>query len=402
MSEAARVRIRADAPHSTPAPTAGLHAVAPTPAPAAAAATPVLRRPSQGRAHRRLGKSSTLGLMALLVLAAFVFAAGQGAFAIDAARLPGITWNAWLHWWQGAGAASPGASTEQLVFATIRLPRLVMGLAAGAGLGLAGALMQGLFRNPLADPGLIGVSSSAALAAAALIVMGALWFPSVPRSLGSWPLMLSAFVGGLVTTGLIYGLAQTGGGTRIGVMLLAGVAINALAMAGLGLLSFLSTDEQLRNLQLWLMGSLGSTRWPVALAACVVVGIAMALAMRLAQPLNAIALGEAQATLMGVAVERSKRLAVIVAALVVGCITAACGMIGFIGLVAPHWVRLVAGPDHRVVLPASALLGAAMVVFADAFARTVVAPAELPLGVLTALVGVPLFLAMLRQFRRQI
>ena len=124
--------------------------------------------------------------------------------------------------------------------------------------------------------------------------------------------------------------------------------------------------------------------------------------MRLAQPLNAIALGEAQATLMGVAVERSKRISVIVAALVVGCITAACGMVGFVGLVAPHWVRLVAGPDHRVVLPASALLGAAMVVFADAFARTVVAPAELPLGVLTALVGVPLFLAMLRQFRRQL
>ncbi len=402
MSEAARVRISADAPHSTPAPTAGLHAVAPKPAPAAAAATPGLRRPSQGRAQRRLGKSSTLGLMALLVLAAFVFAAGQGAFAIDAARLPGITWNAWLRWWQGAGAASPGASTEQLVFATIRLPRLILGLAAGAGLGLAGALMQGLFRNPLADPGLIGVSSGAALAAAALIVMGALWFPALPRSLGSWPLMLTAFGGGLFTTFLIYGLSQTGGGTRIGVMLLAGVAINALAMAGLGLLSFLSTDEQLRNLQLWLMGSLGSTRWPVALATCAVVAVALLIAQRLAQPLNAIALGEAQASLMGVGVERTKRLAVVLAALVVGCITAGCGMVGFIGLVAPHWVRMLAGPDHRVVLPASALLGAAMVVFADAFARTVVAPAELPLGVLTALVGVPLFLAMLRQFRRQL
>ena len=350
----------------------------------------------------RLQKHQVIALMALLALAALVFACGQGAFAIDAARLPAITWAALQHWWQGSDAAAAGASTEQLVFSTIRMPRLVMGLAAGAGLGLAGALMQGLFRNPLADPGLIGVSSGAALAAAALIVMGALWFPSVPRSLGSWPLMLCAFLGGLVTTGLIYSLAQTGGGTRIGVMLLAGVAINALAMAGLGLLSFLSTDEQLRNLQLWLMGSLGSTRWPVALVACAVVALAAAVAQRLAQPLNAIALGEAQATLMGVAVEPTKRLAVTVAALVVGCITAACGMIGFIGLVAPHWVRMLAGPDHRVVLPASALLGAAMVVFADAFARTVVAPAELPLGVLTALVGVPLFLAMLRQFRRQL
>ena len=406
MSEAARVRASVvvagpDGHHSAKA-ASGLHAVPPSAAPSSGTTATAVRRPSQGRAHRRLTKSATLCLMALLVLAAFVFAAGQGAFAIDAARLPGITWNAWLHWWQGAGAANPGASTEQLVFATIRLPRLIMGLAAGAGLGLAGALMQGLFRNPLADPGLIGVSSGAALAAAALIVMGALWFPSVPRSLGSWPLMLTAFGGGLVTTFMIYGLAQTGGGTRIGVMLLAGVAINALAMAGLGLLSFLSTDEQLRNLQLWLMGSLGSTRWPVAITACGVVAVAMAMAQRLAQPLNAIALGEAQASLMGVGVERTKRLAVVVAALVVGCITAACGMVGFIGLVAPHWVRMLAGPDHRVVLPASALLGAAMVVFADAFARTVVAPAELPLGVLTALVGVPLFLAMLRQFRRQL
>ncbi len=349
----------------------------------------------------RLRPAHTIALMALLALASVVFAAGQGAFAIDAARLPGIGWNALLHWWQGSPSAA-AVPIEQQVFATIRLPRLVMGLAAGAGLGLAGALMQGLFRNPLADPGLIGVSSGSALAAAALIVMGAVWFPELPRSLGSWPLMGAAFVGGLVTTGLIYGLSQTGGGTRIGVMLLAGVAINALAMAGLGLLSFLSTDEQLRNLQMWLMGSLGSTRWPVAISACGVVAVAAVLAQRLAQPLNAIALGEAQASLMGVGVERTKRLAVVVAALVVGCITAACGMVGFVGLVAPHWVRMLAGPDHRVVLPASALLGAAMVVFADAFARTAVAPAELPLGVLTALVGVPLFLAMLRQFRRQL
>ncbi|MGE8318888.1 MAG: FecCD family ABC transporter permease [Comamonas sp.] len=346
----------------------------------------------------RLRKPQVLGLLTLLVLAALVFASGQGAYAIDAARLPGVAWQAWLHWWNGTGEAS----TEQLVFATIRLPRLVMGLAAGAGLGLAGALMQGLFRNPLADPGLIGVSSGAALAAAALIVLGALWFPQLPRTLGSWPLMLTAFAGGLAVVALIYGLAQAGGGTRIGVMLLAGVAINALAMAGLGLLSFLSTDEQLRNLQLWLLGSLGGTRWPVALGAAALVATAVLLAQRLAQPLNAIALGEAQASLLGVAVEPTKRCAVVLAALVVGAITAACGMIGFIGLVAPHWVRLMAGPDHRVVLPASALLGAAMVVFADAFARTIVQPAELPLGVLTALVGVPLFLAMLRQFRRQL
>jgi iron complex transport system permease protein len=284
----------------------------------------------------------------------------------------------------------------------IRLPRLLMGVAAGAGLGLAGALMQGLFRNPLADPGLIGVSSGAALAAAVTIVLGAQWFPELPRTLGSWTLVAMAFAGGLAVTALIHTLAQVGGATRMGLMLLAGVAVNALAMSGLGFLNFISTDEQLRNLQMWLMGSLGGARWGAVALVSAVVTAAVAAGMALARPLNAIALGEAQAVLMGVPVERTKRLAVLVTALAVGAVTAATGIIGFIGLVAPHWVRLVAGPDHRVVVPGSALLGAALVLAADAVARTAVQPAELPLGVLTACIGVPLFLAMLRQFRGKV
>ena len=344
----------------------------------------------------RLSPRTAIGVGAVLVVLALVWASTRGAYAIAPAQL----WQVLL---QALGAApSAEQAPEYLVFINIRLPRLLMGVAAGAGLGLAGALMQGLFRNPLADPGLVGVSSGAALAAAVTIVLGSHWLPDLPRTLGSWTLVGMAFGGGLLVTALIYALAQADGGTRMGLMLLAGVAVNALALAGLGYLNFISTDEQLRNLQMWLLGSLGGARWSAVALVGAIVAVACGLGLALARPLNAIALGEAQAALLGVPVERTKRLAVLVTALAVGAVTAATGIIGFIGLVAPHWVRLVAGPDHRVVLPGSALLGAALVLAADGVARTIVQPAELPLGVLTAFIGVPLFLAMLRQFRSKV
>ena len=331
-----------------------------------------------------------LGLLAM----ALVAGSAQGAYAISPAQL----WNVLRDMVGGSDNPTP----EHLVFVNIRLPRLLLGVAAGAGLGLAGALMQGLFRNPLADPGLIGVSSGAALAAASFIVMGNLWFPDLPRALGSWTLVSMAFMGGLVVTFLIYALAQSQGGTRMGLMLLAGIAVNALAGAGLGYLSFLATDEQLRNLQFWLLGSLGGARWSAVVLVGTIVFIASCAGLTLARPLNAIALGEAQAVLLGVDVERTKRWAIWVCALAVGAVTATTGMIGFVGLIAPHGVRMVAGPDHRIVLPGSALLGAALVLAADAVARTAVKPAELPLGVLTAFIGVPMFLFMLRHFRGRV
>lgn len=296
-----------------------------------------------------------------------------------------------------SGQLEPSAARS--VFVNIRLPRLLLGAAAGAALGLSGALMQGLFRNPLADPGLIGVSSGAALAAGITIVLGSRWFPDLPRTLGSWTLVATAFAGSLTVTLLVYALSRQGGSTRVGLMLLAGIAVNALAGAGLGFLTFLATDEQLRSIQFWLLGSLGAARWSAVGLVCGVVAVAIAAGLTLARPLNAIALGEAQAAMLGVAVERAQRWAVVVTALAVGAVTATTGIIGFIGLVAPHCVRLIAGPDHRIVLPGSALLGAALVLVADTVARTAVKPAELPLGVLTAFVGVPFFLMLLRHFR---
>jgi iron complex transport system permease protein len=342
----------------------------------------------------RLTPRTTLWLGLALVAAAFVMGSARGAYAIS----PGQLWQVLTD--ALAGATNP--SPEHLVFMNIRLPRLILGIAAGAGLGLSGALMQGLFRNPLADPGLIGISSGAALAAAVTIVLGNVYFPELPRTLGSWTLVLMAFGGGLLVTLLIYALSQSQGGTQIGLMLLAGVAVNALAGAGLGFLNFIATDEQLRNIQFWLLGSLGGARWSAVLLVGAVVLLASCAGLAWARPLNAIALGEAQAALLGVNVERVKRSVVLVTALSVGAVTATTGIIGFVGLIAPHWVRLVAGPDHRVVLPASALLGAALVLAADSVARTVAKPAELPLGVLTAAIGVPMFLFMLRHFRGKV
>ena len=345
----------------------------------------VYRKPWNGTPGRLPGPWLMCALLSSLI-AAFLFAAGQGAYRIDMTQLPG--------WLMGMEAARD--SGEKLVFFNIRLPRLVLAVFAGAGLALSGALMQGLFRNPLADPGLIGVSSGAALAAGATIVLGAAWFPDMPRMLGSWAVVSMAFAGGLAVTAVIYALSRSEGGSRVGLMLLAGIAVNALAGAGLGMLNFLATDEQLRNFQFWMLGSLGAARWSAVALVAALTTAALLAGLRLARPLNALALGESQAMLMGVPVERVKRQAVVLAALAVGAGTATTGIIGFVGLVAPHMVRLVAGPDHRWVLPGSALLGAVLVLLADAAARTWAQPAELPLGVLTALMGVPFFIALLR------
>jgi iron complex transport system permease protein len=337
--------------------------------------------------RRRLSARAVWASGSAMLAMAFITASAQGAFAISPAQLLRII---------SDGLTGHGNSPEHLVFMNIRLPRLLLGIAAGAGLGMAGALMQGMFRNPLADPGLIGVSSGAALAAGITIVLGAAYFPELPRNLGSWTLVLMAFAGGLSVTALIYALAQSGGDTQVGLMLLAGIAVNSLAGAGLGLLSFMASDEQLRSIQFWLLGSLGGARWSAVALVGTITLIAVAAGMLMARPLNAIALGEAQASMLGVNVEQVKRLCIVLTAMAVGGITATTGIIGFIGLIAPHCIRIIAGPDHRVVLPGSALLGAVLVLAGDAVARTVAKPAELPLGVLTAFVGVPFFLLLLR------
>jgi iron complex transport system permease protein len=290
-----------------------------------------------------------------------------------------------------------GGSQADLIIGQIRLPRTLMGLAVGAILALCGAAMQGLFRNPLADPGLVGVSSGAALGAAIAIVGGAAL--GVPEFLRAYVLSGCAFLGGLLVTAMVYRLGRHNGQTSVITMLLAGIALNALAFAGIGLFTYLADDATLRTLTFWNLGSLNGASYP-RLWPLLLVGFVVVLWLpRRAQALNALLLGESEARHLGFAVERLKRELVLCTALGVGAAVAAAGMIGFIGLVVPHLIRLLVGPDHRVLLPASALAGASLLLLADLVARLLLAPAELPIGIVTALIGAPFFLYLLLKQR---
>lgn len=291
-----------------------------------------------------------------------------------------------------------GLEQAELILAQIRLPRTLLGLAVGAVLAVSGVAMQGLFRNPLADPGLVGVSSGAGLGAAVAIVGGAA-LGGLPEALAPYLLSISAFAGGFLITALVYRLGRRDGQTSVVTMLLAGIALNALAFASIGLFTYLADDATLRTLTFWNLGSLNGASYARLWPLLVVVLAVIAWLPRRASALNALLLGESEARHLGFDVERLKGELVFCTALGVGAAVAASGLIGFIGLVVPHLVRLLAGPDHRVLLPASALAGASLILFSDLAARLVLSPAELPIGIVTALVGAPLFLYLLLRGR---
>jgi iron complex transport system permease protein len=330
----------------------------------------------------------TFVLAAAAVLASLA-ALGVGAVPIPPEKVGGVL----LGWLWGDTAAL--SSREALVILNIRLPRLVLGAMVGAGLAVAGALMQGLFRNPLADPGLVGVSAGAGLAAAATIVLGDRLLAGVIGKLPFAALPAGAFLGGLLTTTLLYLIATREGRTSVATMLLAGVALGALAGAMTGFLAFLSDDRQLRDLTFWSLGSLGGATWAKVWAVAPVLVVLLAVTPFLARGLDALALGEAEAWHLGVPVQRLKAAIIVLTALAVGASVAAAGLIGFIGIVVPHMLRLVIGPSHKALLPLAALSGATLLVAADTLARVVVAPAELPIGIVTAVIGAPFFLWLL-------
>lgn len=298
----------------------------------------------------------------------------------------------------GMPLAPEGLEQAELILGQIRLPRTLLGLAVGAVLALSGVAMQGLFRNPLADPGLVGVSSGAALGAAVAIVGGAA-LGGLSENIAPYLLSACAFAGGLGVTALVYRLGRRDGQTSVVTMLLAGIALNALAFACIGLFTYLADDATLRTLTFWNLGSLNGASyarlWPLLL----ITGAVALWLPRRAKALNALLLGESEARHLGFEVEKLKRELVLCTALGVGAAVAAAGLIGFIGLVVPHLVRLVAGPDHRILLPASALAGASLLLFADLAARLVLAPAEMPIGIVTALIGAPFFLYLLLRGR---
>lgn len=338
------------------------------------------------RASRLHRATAVLGLLALAAMLVALIAMGEGAVAtapLEVVRALAAAIGV------GDGPADPLTAS---VLIHIRLPRVILALAVGAGLGLGGAVLQGLFRNPLADPGLIGVSSGAALAAVSVIVLGG---GALHGMLGAAALPVAAFAGGVGVTLVIYRIAGLGGETTTAMLLLAGIAVNALAGAAMGVLTYISDDTQLRELTFWTMGSLGGATWRSATPALVLMAVALGLLLSIARPLNVYLLGEAEARHLGVEVRRLKRTAILATALAVGAAVAVSGIIGFVGLVVPHLVRLLTGPDHRFVLPGSALLGGGLLCGADIVARTAVIPAELPIGMVTSLIGAPFFLWLL-------
>ncbi|KVT64005.1 heme ABC transporter permease [Burkholderia ubonensis] len=333
----------------------------------------------------RVGASRRLAPFALAALAVLVAAAAVAALCVGAYRIPPA--ELWA-----ALTGDAAAQQARAVLLDIRAPRVVLALLVGGGFGAAGAAMQALFRNPLADPGLVGVSSGAALGATTTIVLGPALFAA---SAGAAVLPFAAFAGALAVAALVYRLAASRGRLALPLLLLAGIAINALAGAAIGLLTFAANDAQLRTLTFWSLGSLGGAQWPALAAVTPCVTIGCALLARERDALNALQLGETEALHLGVPVQRLKRRVLVAVALAVGALVSCAGIIGFIGLVAPHCIRLACGPDQRIVMPGAALLGALLTLAADLAARTVAAPAEIPLGVLTALLGAPFFLALL-------
>lgn len=292
------------------------------------------------------------------------------------------------------------SSQEGLILYSIRFPRVLLAGLVGVCLAVCGTAMQGLFRNPLADPSLIGVSSGASAGASLMIVMGGGALLQGGQFAGLSVVALGAFAGGFLAVILVYRLATSATGTSVATMLLAGIAISALAGALNSLLSFIADDEMLRRISLWQMGSLDAANWPRVWIAAAAVVLVMTMLPRQGPALNAFLLGESEARHLGIAVDIVKRRLILMTAMAIGISVAVAGTIAFVGLIVPHMVRLLIGPDHRYLIPASALAGAMLLIVADTFARVVVAPAELPAGILTALLGTPFFLSLLAQKRR--
>jgi iron complex transport system permease protein len=341
----------------------------------------------------------TRALLSLLVLAlALVFvvlvSTGLGAVRISIPQVFAILAQK-IGW-----AIDVGFTMQQSnVLWAIRVPRVLFAVLFGAGLAVSGASIQGLFRNPLADPGLIGVSSGAALTSVIFIVA----VSSLPAWWRELPLLpVAGFAGGLLATLLVYAFGRSTRRSSIATMLLAGIAISAFANACTGLVTFVANDAQLRSIAFWMLGSLGGATWHgVYIAAPPTLLAILAMASQ-SRSLNALLLGEEEAQHLGYSVVLTKRIVITLSAVLVGVAVAAAGIIGFVGLVVPHLLRLLIGPDHRYLLPGSALLGGLLLCLADLLCRVVVAPAEIPIGVVTAIIGAPFFLWLIARERKRV
>jgi len=335
--------------------------------------------------------------VALVVLLVLAFLLSVGTGAVEIAPLQTLAILA-----KQVGLTLPAGfdGQQESVLLQIRLPRVVVAVLIGASLAVSGASMQGLFRNALADPGLIGISSGASLAAVFTIVAGAKLFSPLPGVARLYTLSIATFAGALITMLVVYRLSRISGRVVISTMLLVGIAVNALASALTGFFTYNANDAQLRSIIFWTLGSLGGATWTNVLGLLPFTLLPVFVLPRLSKPLNALALGENTALHLGMNTEQAKRIVIVLTALCVGASVAVAGIIGFVGLVIPHIVRMLIGPDHRHLLPLSALAGAVLLISADLVCRTTFAPSEMPIGIITALVGAPFFLYILIRDRK--
>lgn len=286
------------------------------------------------------------------------------------------------------------------VLVDVRLPRLLLAMAIGASLAQSGVVLQALFRNPLAEQSLLGISGGAALAAACWLVLAPAFLPHTTAQLGWLALPLVSAAGAFLAAVIVIALSRSRGLTDISTLLLTGISINAMAGAGIALLQTLASDAALRDITLWFYGSLGRAGWSELMIGLPLLAIIALWLPREARALDALLLGEAEATHLGVPVESLKRRLLLLVSLAAAMSIVLAGIIGFVGLIVPHLLRRVLGAGHRVLLPAAGLFGATLLVLADTAARTLFAPLEVPVGVLTALIGVPVFLLLLRRRAR--
>ncbi len=339
---------------------------------------------------RRSGRVTTVFVILAIVIAVLtVYAAGRGQLSVPANEV----WGSIMHRLGFDVGTMPTHPQGDNTLWKVRFPRIAMALLVGAALAAAGALMQGIFGNPLAEPSVVGVSTGAAFAAAVVIVFQI-------QFAGSWTVALFAFAGGLITTLAVYFLSRSDGRTEVVTLVLTGIAVNAVCSAGLAMMIFLGDTAAREQIIFWQLGSLNGTRWQSVgiVAPLVVVGLVGAMLM--ARKLDVLALGDRAARHVGVDVERLRLAAIVLVALLTAAAVSFAGIIAFVGLVVPHLIRMIVGPGHRVLVPASALAGALLLLGADLIARTAVEYADLPIGMLTSLVGGPFFFWLLRRTRK--
>lgn len=292
--------------------------------------------------------------------------------------------------------------TDEYIFYQVRLPRTLMGMIMGCGLAISGASLQGMFKNPLATPGIIGITAGSALFAAISIVLGSSIKAFLPEYVHYMLLSVSAFIGALLVMFLVYNISFKDGKTHVLIMLLAGVAISALAEAITGYLTFISDDEQLRDLTFWRLGSLGAANWNKVIILAIVTGISCFFLLKNGKALNAMMLGEENAQHLGINIKRHHASIIWFSSFIVGTSVAFAGTIGFVGLIVPYILRLLIRSDHRIILPLSALYGSVLLLGADIFSRTAIAPVEIPIGVITATLGAPVFIIILIRFKKSL